>query len=103
MESFSDGVFGFAATPLVVYVALHPSGTPLQQVLHAWPAYLAYIISFLTIGGAWLLHTALTDRLAQTAGLLLRRQRRSGPRTGLGRKRFTGLLIRLGRKGGTRF
>ncbi|MGD0936437.1 MAG: TMEM175 family protein [Streptosporangiaceae bacterium] len=41
MESFSDGVFGFAATLLVVSVALHAPGTPLQQVLHAWPAYLA--------------------------------------------------------------
>jgi uncharacterized membrane protein len=72
MEGFSDGVFGFAATLLVVSVALHPPGTPLQQVLHAWPAYLAYIISFLTIGGAWLLHTALSDRLAQTDPIFLR-------------------------------
>jgi uncharacterized membrane protein len=34
--------------------------------------YLAYIISFLTIGGAWLLHTALTDQLARTDDLFLR-------------------------------
>ena len=64
MEGFSDGVFGFAITLLVVDIALHPPGTPLQQALHAWPAYLAYVTSFLTIGGAWLLHTALTDQLA---------------------------------------
>jgi hypothetical protein len=57
MEGFSDGVFGFAITLLVVDIALHPPGTPLQQALHAWPAYLAYVTSFLTIGGAWLLHT----------------------------------------------
>ena len=72
MEGFSDGVFGFAITLLVLDLALHPPGTPLQQVLHAWPAYLAYIISFLTIGGAWLLHTALTDRLTQTDPIFLR-------------------------------
>lgn len=53
-------------------IALHPPGTPLQQALHAWPADLAYITSFLTIGGAWLLHTALTDQLAGIDQLFLR-------------------------------
>ena len=72
MEGFSDGVFGFAITLLVVDIALHPPGTPLQQTLDAWPAYLAYVTSFLTIGGAWLLHTALTDQLAQIDQLFLR-------------------------------
>src|SRR5262249_25971846 len=72
MEGFSDGVFGFAITLLVVDLALHPPGTPLQQVLRAWPAYLAYVTSFLTIGGAWLLHTALTEQLARIDQLFLR-------------------------------
>ena len=72
MEAFSDGVFAFAATLLVVDLALHPPGTPLQQVLHAWPSYVAYIISFLTIGAAWLAHTALTDRLTRTDSIFLR-------------------------------
>ena len=72
MESFSDGVFGFAITLLVLDIALHPPGTPLQQLLHAWPVYLAYVISFLTIGAAWLAHTTLTDRLARTDPLFLR-------------------------------
>lgn len=66
-------MFGFAITLLVLELALRPPGTPLQKVLHAWPAYLAYIIiSFLTIGGAWLLHTALTDQLARTDPPFLR-------------------------------
>ena len=72
MEGFSDGVFGFAITLLIVDIALHPPGTPLQQTLNAWPAYLAYVTSFLTIGGAWLLHTALTDQLTQIDQLFLR-------------------------------
>src|SRR5271167_2172893 len=63
MEALSDGVFGFAATLLVLDLAIHPPGTALEQVLHAWPSYLTYIVSFLTIGAAWLGHTALTDRL----------------------------------------
>jgi TMEM175 potassium channel family protein len=41
-------------------------------VLEAWPYYLAYLVSFLTIGGAWLAHTALTDRLARADAILLR-------------------------------
>jgi len=72
MEALSDGVFAFAATLLVLDLALHPPGTPLEQVLNAWPSYLAYVISFLTIGAAWLGHTALTDRLDRTDPLLLR-------------------------------
>ena len=72
MEAFSDGVFSIAATLLVLDIALHPPGTPLEQVLKAWPYYLAYLVSFLTIGAAWLGHTALTDRLARTDPLLLR-------------------------------
>jgi uncharacterized membrane protein len=72
MEGFSDGVFAFAITLLVLDLAVHPPGTPLQQVLHAWPSYLAYLISFLTIGGAWLAHTALTDRLDRADSLFLR-------------------------------
>ena len=50
MEAFSDGVFSIAATLLVLDLALHPPGTPLEQLGHEWPAYLAYVISFLTIG-----------------------------------------------------
>jgi TMEM175 potassium channel family protein len=66
MKAFSDGVFSIAATLLVLDLAVHPPGTPLQQVLHAWPGYVAYLVSFLTIGGAWLGHTALTERLTRS-------------------------------------
>jgi uncharacterized membrane protein len=72
MEAFSDGVFSIAATLLVLDIALHPPGTPLHQVLDAWPAYLGYVVSFLTIGGAWLGHSAMTSRLSRADSLLLR-------------------------------
>jgi TMEM175 potassium channel family protein len=72
LESFSDGVFAFAATLLVEAIAIHPPGSALEQVLRAWPSYLAYVVSFLTIGAAWLAHTALTDRLARADRILLR-------------------------------
>jgi len=71
-ESLSDGVFAFAATLLVVDIALHPPGTALEQVLRAWPSYLGYVVSFLTIGAAWLAHTQMTERLARADPLLLR-------------------------------
>jgi uncharacterized membrane protein len=72
MEAFSDGVFSIAATLLVLDIALRPPGTPLEQVLHAWPAYVAYLVSFLTIGATWLGHSALTDRLTSADSLLVR-------------------------------
>jgi uncharacterized membrane protein len=72
LEAFSDGVFSIATTLLVLDIALHPPGSPLKQVLEAWPYYLAYLVSFLTIGGAWLAHTALTDRLARADAVFLR-------------------------------
>ena len=71
MEAFSDGVFSIAATLLVLDLAVHPPGTPLQRVLHEWPGYLAYVVSFLTIGAAWLAHTALTDRLARSDPVIM--------------------------------
>ena len=72
MEAFSDGVFAIAITLLVLDFAIHPPGSPLHQVLHIWPSFVAYIVSFLTIGAAWLGHTALTDRLDRTDSIFLR-------------------------------
>ncbi len=72
MEAFSDGVFSIAATLLVLDITLHPPGAPMEQVLHAWPSYFGYVVSFLTIGAAWLGHNILTDRLLGADSLLLR-------------------------------
>jgi uncharacterized membrane protein len=71
LAAFSDGVLAIAATLLVLEIAVHPPGTLLQQVLHAWPGYLAYVVSFLTIGATWLAHTALTDRLSRSDPIFL--------------------------------
>ena len=71
LAAFSDGIFSIAATLLVLDIAVHPPGTPLDQVLQAWPAYLAYAVSFLTIGAAWLAHTSLTDRLTRSDPIFL--------------------------------
>jgi uncharacterized membrane protein len=72
LEAFSDGVFAIAITLLVLDLAIPESGPALDRVLDAWPFYLAYVVSFLTIGGAWIAHTAITDRLARADLGLLR-------------------------------
>ncbi len=72
LEAFSDGVFAIAITLLVLDIVVHPPGSPLEQVINAWPAYLTYIISFFAIGAAWIDHTALTERLERSDSVFLR-------------------------------
>src|SRR6185312_13610216 len=62
-EAFSDGVFAIAITLLVLSLRLSGTGTVTSQLLAAWPQYLAYVVSFLTIGIMWLNHHALMGSL----------------------------------------
>ena len=34
---------------------------PLRAFLDQWPSYLAYVVSFGTIGSAWLAYSAITE------------------------------------------
>jgi uncharacterized membrane protein len=72
MEALSDAVIAIAITLLVLDVAVRPPGSPLDQFLRGWPSYLAYVVSFVTIGAAWIGHNALTERLERTNPVLLR-------------------------------
>jgi len=72
MEAFSDGVLAIAITLLVLDLAVRPPGSPLHQFLRAWPAYVAYLVAFLSIGAAWLAHNGLTDRMDRVDPLFLR-------------------------------
>jgi uncharacterized membrane protein len=65
LESFSDGVIAVAITLLVLNITVPPPGThDLAHFLgHQWPEYLAYAISFLTIGIIWINHHAMIGRL----------------------------------------
>jgi uncharacterized membrane protein len=62
MEAFSDGVFAIAITLLILEIAIPPGfeGHLLRGVLSQWPSYLAYIVSFATIGAIWLGHNTIT-------------------------------------------
>jgi uncharacterized membrane protein len=75
MEAFSDGVFAIAITLLVLEIAIPPGfeGHLLRGVLSQWPSYLAYIVSFATIGAIWLGHNTITHYMhgANTAFLRL--------------------------------
>lgn len=52
LERLSDGVFAIVATLLILDV--QASGLPLgHELLHIWPSYVAYAVSFLTIGMIW--------------------------------------------------
>src|SRR5581483_9759382 len=56
METFSDGVFAIAATLLVLEFAVSPGRRLGHELVHIWPAYLAYVTSFVTIGIIWMNH-----------------------------------------------
>ena len=73
-ESFSDGVFAVAITVLVfslLSVADQTSpgaGRPALTAAylgHSWPAYLAYVVSFLTIGIMWLNHHTMFSQVTK--------------------------------------
>ena len=56
LEAFSDGVFAIAATLLVLEFTVNHSKDLAPQLLNLWPAYLAYVTSFVTIGIIWMNH-----------------------------------------------
>jgi len=72
LEAFSDGVFAIAITLLVLDIAVKPEGSPLDQFLSAWPSYVGYVISFITIGVAWIGHSAITEELTKVDAVFLR-------------------------------
>jgi len=68
MEAFSDGVIAVAITLLVLDIKVPPQHTGeslLHQLLHDWPHYAAYVVSFMTIGIIWINHHAMIGRLAR--------------------------------------
>ncbi|MEE6260300.1 TMEM175 family protein [Plantactinospora sonchi] len=61
LKAFSDGVFAIVITLLVLDLRLppHEPGGLLRGLLHEWPAYLAFTLSFGYIGVIWLNHHSL--------------------------------------------
>lgn len=66
LEGFSDGVIAIAITLLVLEIrvptVMH-GGAGLGVALERqWPSYVAYVVSFLTIGIVWINHHATIRR-----------------------------------------
>jgi uncharacterized membrane protein len=73
-EAFSDGVFAIAITLLVLELSVPDDAGDdlLGAFLDQWPSYLAYVVSFATVGAAWLAHTAMTHHLGRVDAVLVR-------------------------------
>jgi uncharacterized membrane protein len=71
LEAFSDGVFAIAATLLVLEFSAGSGRNLGHQLLHLWPAYLAYVTSFVTIGIIWINHHHTVSLMGRTDRTML--------------------------------
>jgi uncharacterized membrane protein len=74
LEAFSDGVFAIAITLLVLEITV-PAGSEddlLGAFFDQWRSYLAYVVSFSTIGVLWLADSAITEYLDRVNSMLVR-------------------------------
>jgi uncharacterized membrane protein len=82
LEAFSDAVLAIAITLLVLEISVPESrsGHLFDDLLDAWPSYVAFILSFVVIGIMWVSHHSMFERIARVDRGLL----------------FTNLLLLLG-------
>jgi uncharacterized membrane protein len=78
LEAFSDGVIAVAITLLALnlFIAGPGHGPLITQLSDRWPSFVAYLISFLTIGIVWVNHHELirqmvVDRIVLFVNLFL--------------------------------
>jgi uncharacterized membrane protein len=74
VEAFSDGVFAIAITLLILAVGFEEviaKGELKQVLLDLWPSYIAYAVSFLTVGIMWVNHHAVSRHFARVDRPLL--------------------------------
>lgn len=66
LNAFSDGVFAIVITLLVLELPVPGVVDRLfWALLEEWPEFLAYIISFVFIGGVWMTHASITQLTKQ--------------------------------------
>src|SRR5580704_4826144 len=70
LETFSDGVFAIAATLLILDVRVG-AGDLDSHLVHIWPSYAAYAVSFLTIGIIWINHHTVFAQIHHVDRLFL--------------------------------
>jgi uncharacterized membrane protein len=77
VEAFSDGVFAFAVTLLVITIRIPRLNDPdasegLQKlVLQQWPSYIAFAITFAVVGAVWANHRLMFSHLARADHVLV--------------------------------
>jgi uncharacterized membrane protein len=73
LETFADGVIAIAITLLILEVKV--PGVPGKrlgaEVLHMWPSYAGYLVSFLTIGVIWVNHHHMFKLIQRTTHAFL--------------------------------
>jgi uncharacterized membrane protein len=70
LEAFADGIFAFAATLLILNLMV--SGVSVgAELLQIWPSYVAYAVSFITIGIIWINHHTVMHQIAHVNRLFL--------------------------------
>jgi uncharacterized membrane protein len=82
LEMFSDGVIAIAITLLVLQIKIPDAGPGelFGDLTRQWPGYVAYVLSFTTIGIMWVSHHSMFERIRHVDRGLL----------------FTNLLLLLG-------
>ncbi|HEY1915899.1 MAG TPA: TMEM175 family protein [Streptosporangiaceae bacterium] len=71
-ESFSDGVLAVAITLLALDLHVAPGSARLwSQVVHQWPSFAAYAVSFYVIGVIWVTHHGLFALITRVDRVLL--------------------------------
>ncbi len=74
LEAFADGVFAIAATLLILNVDAQVgegSGAIGHRLLAIWPSYIAYAVSFVTIGIIWSNHHTVMGQLGRVNRVFL--------------------------------
>lgn len=75
LEAFSDGVFAIAITLLILEIKLPPLQNDelalLRTLGQQWPAFLSYVISFLTILIMWINHHTIFKLIRRTDHVFL--------------------------------
>jgi uncharacterized membrane protein len=74
LETFADGVFAIAATLLILNVDAQVgehSGALGSRLLEIWPSYIAYAVSFVTIGIIWSNHHTVLGQLVRVDRVFL--------------------------------
>jgi uncharacterized membrane protein len=73
LNAFADGVFAIVITLLVLELPVPGAAEDLLRgLLETWPDFLAYVISFVFIGGFWITHSSITRLTEQEDGVTFR-------------------------------